>query len=252
MFLAADVGNSNIVIGIYHKGDWVQVWRVETDSGKVRDDYVSQLRSLLSAANLQSDTVTQAMIASVVPNLSAELMAAIEKVTGIEPLNLDYRTDTGIHLQTERPEEIGPDLIAGVVAGYHAVGQACIVVDFGTATTLMAVQEPGVLVGGAICAGLKITAESLVSRAAMLKEIPLEPPSQVLAKGTVEAMQSGLVLGHVCMVEGLIDRMKKEIGPAKVVATGGLAQLLAEQTDQFDVVDPLLTLEGMRIISERG
>lgn len=252
MFLAADVGNSNIVIGIYQEGNWLQVWRLETDTGKMVDDYVAQLRSLLETAELQPDMITHSMVASVVPGLTGDLTSAIKQLSGSKPLQLTSQIDTGIRLQTERPEEIGPDLIAGVVAGYHKTSQTCIVVDFGTATTLMAVQDPGVLVGGAICAGLKITAESLVSRAAMLSEIPLEPPSQVLSQGTIEAMQSGLVLGHICMVEGLIDRMKKEIGPVKVVATGGLAQLLAEHTDYFDVVDPLLTLEGMRIIAERA
>lgn len=253
MFLAADVGNSNIVLGIYRDGNWEQVWRIETNTGKKRDDYLSHLRSLFEGANISAGIVTQSMIASVVPSLDGELAPAVEMLTQTKPFALTYETDTGIALETDRPEEIGPDLLAGVVAGYHLTGGACIVVDFGTATTLMAVKDPGVLSGGAICAGLKITAESLVSRAAMLSDIPLEPPNQVLAKGTIEAMQSGLVLGHICMVEGLIDRMKEELGDGgtKVVATGGLAETLAGYTSYFDRVDPLLTLEGMRIISER-
>lgn len=254
MFLAVDVGNSNIVVGIYDndRDRWVQVWRVETDSGKAWDDFLAQLQSLLDAVEIKPGAITRSMVASVVPKITGDVLAAIDKLTNSRPIKLNHQTETGIRFNTHRPEEIGPDLIAGVVAAYHAAEQACIVVDFGTATTLMAVQEPGVLVGGAICAGLKITADSLVSRAAMLSDIPLEPPPNVLAKGTVEAMQSGLVLGHICMVEGLIDRMKQELGGDIMVwATGGLAEMLAGHTNHFDIVDPLLTLNGMRVIAEK-
>lgn len=253
MFLAMDVGNSNIALGIYEKGSWINVWRLETDPGKKRDDYLSQFRTLFDGAGLVAGDVSISMIASVVPSLNGELAPAIRLLTQTEPSILTAEADTGIIMETDRPEEIGPDLIAGIVAGYHIMGGTCIVVDFGTATTLMAVKKPGVLTGGAICAGLKITAEALVSRAALLSDIPLIPPPEVLAKGTVEAMQSGLVVGHICMVEGLVDKMKQELGEGntKVVATGGLAQMLADHTTYFDRVDPLLTLEGMRIILER-
>lgn len=253
MFLAVDVGNSNIVLGIYANGSWAKVWRVETDPGKKRDDYLSQFRTLFEGAGLAAGDVRSSMIASVVPSLNGELAPAIEQLTRVRPIMLSHQSDTGIVMETDRPEEIGPDLIAGIVAGYHIMSGTCIVVDFGTATTLMAVKEPGVLTGGAICAGLKITAEALVGRAAMLSDIPLVPPPKVLARGTVEAMQSGLVMGHICMVEGLIDRMKKELGEinTKVIATGGLAEMLADRTTYFDRVDPLLTLKGMRIIEER-
>lgn len=255
MFLAVDVGNSNIVLGVYQQDHWRKVWRIETDRGKKRDDYLSQLRTLFDGEMLLPAEVTGSMIASVVPSLNGELAPALRLLTQTDPIILTAEADTGIVIETDRPEEIGPDLIAGVTGAYHRLKQSCIVVDFGTATTLMAVEEPGVLVGGAICAGLKITSEALVGRAAMLSDIPLVPPGRALAKGTVEAMQSGLVLGHICMVEGLISRMKEELkkgkGKVKVVATGGLAETLAGHTDCFDEVDPLLTLDGMRIISER-
>ena len=253
MFLAVDVGNSNIVLGVYADGSWVKVWRIETDPGKKRDDYFSQLRTLFEGAGLSPVEVNSCMIASVVPGLNNNLAAAIEKLTRAKPAMLTHQSDTGIVMETERPEEIGPDLIAGIVAAYHFTGGSCIVVDFGTATTLMAVKKHGILTGGAICAGLKITAEALVGRAAMLSDIPLVPPREVLAKGTVEAMQSGLVVGHICMVEGLIDRMKEEMDDTdiKVVATGGLTEMLADHTTYFDRVDPLLTLEGIRIVAVR-
>lgn len=253
MFLAVDVGNSNIVLGIHANGSWAKVWRIETDPGKKRDDYLSQFRTLFEGAGLAAGDLNSSMIASVVPSLNNELASAIEQLTRVRPTLINHQSDTGIVMETDRPEEIGPDLIAGVVAGYQIMGGTCIVVDFGTATTLMAVKEPGVLTGGAICAGLKITAEALVGRAAMLSDIPLVPPREVLAKGTVEAMQSGLVMGHICMVEGLIDRMKREMGEGnpKIIATGGLAEMLADRTTYLDKVDPLLTLEGMRIIAER-
>lgn len=251
MFLAIDIGNSNIVLGVFHNGEWTHVWRLETETEKNRDEYAVSFRNLFEQSGIHPTEITQSMIAGVVPALTKYLQDVLKELTEVESFILTPHTETGISLGTDNPEEIGPDLIAGAAGAYHHVGDTCIVVDFGTATTLIAVKKPGMLTGGAICAGLKITAEALVNKAALLDDIPLEPPQNILAKGTVEAMQSGLVLGHICMVEGLISRMKKELGPAKVVATGGLAEIVAPHTGCFDLVEPLLTLEGMRIIAKR-
>ena len=251
MFLAVDAGNSNIVLGIYEKGKWIQVWRIETDKAKGPDDYRSIFFSLFEQADISPGGITRSMIASVVPNLTVHLQEALRKLIGNAPIVLTPDTDTGLSLEAANPKEIGPDLIAGAVGGYKKVKDTCIVVDFGTATTLIAVENPGKLTGGVICAGLKITVDALVSKTALLGDIPLKAPSKVLAHDTVEAMQSGLVFGHACMVEGLINRIKNEIGDAKVVATGGLAETLAPHIEGFDLVEPLLTLDGMRYICEK-
>lgn len=250
MFLAVDAGNSNIVLGVYDNDNWKEVWRIETDKDKVKDDYRSIFLALFEQAGLSPERITKCMIASVVPHLTVHLQDSLKELTGITPAILTPDTDTGISLEADNPKEIGPDLIAGAVGGYYKVQDTCIVVDFGTATTLIAIQEPGRLTGGVICAGLRITVDALVSKTALLGDIPLKAPARVLAHDTVEAMQSGLVLGHACMVEGLIGRIKEEIGEAKVVATGGLAETLAPHVASFDLVEPLLTLDGMRYICE--
>lgn len=250
MFLAVDAGNSTIVLGVYDNDDWKEVWRIETDKNKVKDDYRSIFLSLFAQVGLSPESITKCMIASVVPHLTAHLQESLKELTGTNPVILTSDTDTGITLEADNPKEIGPDLIAGAVGGYHKVQDSCIVVDFGTATTLIAVQNPGRLTGGVICAGLRITVDALINKTALLGDIPLKAPARVLAQDTVEAMQSGLVLGHACMVEGLIGRIKEEIGEAKVVATGGLAETLAPHTESFDLVEPLLTLDGMRYICE--
>ncbi|NGP77812.1 type III pantothenate kinase [Balneolaceae bacterium YR4-1] len=251
MFLAVDAGNSNIVLGIYDGGEWIQVWRIETEKDKGSDDYRAIFLSHFEQADIPLETISGVMIASVVPHLTDHLQNALHELTGIMPLILGHHTDSGISLEADNPKEIGPDLIAGAVGAYHSTQDTCIVVDFGTATTLVAVEQPGRLTGGVICAGLKITIDALIGRTALLGDIPLRVPSKVLATDTVGAMQSGLIRGHACMVEGLINKIKEEIGQAQVVATGGLAETLAPYIESFDRVDPLLTLDGMRMIYDR-
>jgi type III pantothenate kinase len=188
----------------------------------------------------------------VVPPVTGALSKSLADLFHINPLLLNAQTDTGISLKAEHPERVGADLIADAVGAYGLIKDTCIVVDFGTATTLIAVEKPGILSGAAICAGLNVSIEALVGKTAQLQGIPLEIPASSLGNNTVKAMQSGLILGHLCMVEGLIDRMKAELGPAKVAATGGLVSLLAPHTEHFDYVEPMLTLDGLRIIAERN
>ena len=250
MFLAVDAGNSNILLGIYERKEWIQVWRIETEKDKGTDDYRSIFLSLFEQSDISPQKISGAMIASVVPHLTVHLQDSLKELTGITPKILGPDTDTGISLEADNPKEIGPDLIAGAAGAYHTIQDTCIVVDFGTATTLVAVEKPGRLTGGIICAGLKVTIEALIERTVLLGDIPLKVPSKVLAGDTVGAMQSGLIMGHTCMVEGLIGKVKQEIGDARVVATGGLAEMLAPYIESIDMVEPLLTLDGMRLICE--
>ena len=247
MFFAIDVGNSNIVWSAWDGAQWHESYRFDTQAG----DYKDRLHAWLKKAELDRQAITSVMISSVVPDITRQLQQVITELLEVEPVLLNAKTDTGITLGADKPERVGADLIADAVGAYALVEDDCIVVDFGTATTVMAVEKPGVLSGVAICTGLNVSIEALVSKAAQLEDIPLEVPDSPLGKNTVAAMQSGLILGHICMVERLIERIQQEIGPAAVVATGGLVTLLAPHTDSFNFVEPLLTLDGLRLTAKR-
>lgn len=252
MLLALDIGNSNIVMGVSHNGEWENQWRIQTDADKTADEYAVLFGNIFEEVSLHYKDFSRIIISSVVPQLTQTISEVFEERSDTEVLILNGKVETGINVKTASPESVGADLIAGAVGAYTLFKDNCIVVDFGTATTVMAVQNPGELIGGSICAGLKVTIDALVGKAAQLSQIPLEPPPNVLGKNTMEAMQSGMVLGHIAMIEGLIDRMKKELGgSAKVIATGGLSEKVGVHTDYFDVVDPMLTLDGLRLISKR-
>lgn len=252
MLLALDIGNSNIVIGASENGNWRHQWRIQTDTEKTADEYVVLFNSLFSEEDLTFDKFDQIIISSVVPQLTQIISEMFEKKSHTEALILNGEVETGLAIKRVNRKSVGADLIADAVGAYELFKDDCIVVDFGTATTVMAVRAPGEFIGGSICAGLKVTIDALVGKTAQLSQIPLEPPKQVIGGSTMEAMQSGLVLGHLCMIEGLVDRMQKQLGgSAKVIATGGLSEKIAEHTDYFDVIDPMLTLDGLRLIMKR-
>lgn len=250
MLLAVDVGNSNIVFGLWDGLGWIVQHRIETHPLKTADEYQRVLKQISSGKKMAAP-VTSAIVSSVVPAVNQPMSEAVTRTCKIEPTVLNHKTDTGITLGAAHPERVGADLIADAVGGYALVNDDCIVIDFGTATTVMAVENPGKLTGVAICAGLKVSVEALIGKTAQLQDIPLKIPASPLGKNTVEAMQSGLVLGHLCMVEGLIDRIRKEKNVRGVIATGGLVPLFAAHTDAFDYVEPTLTLDGLRLIAER-
>ncbi len=252
MLLAVDIGNTNIVIGIYSDQQWLEKWRIQTLTSRTEDEYSIILDNLFEQTTHDYSGLDEVIISSVVPQLTSPYKEILKHKTGFEPLILNGALDTGIAVRARDPKSVGADLIADAVAAYNMFGEPCIVVDFGSATTVMAIDDPGIFLGGAIGSGLKITTDALVERTAQLTQIPLEPPERTIGRNTMEAMQSGLVLGHLCMVEGLIERMRRELGKsAKVVATGGLSSTVAPYTDYFDEVDPMLTLNGMRIVAER-
>lgn len=252
MLLALDIGNSNIVMGASLNGEWEYQWRIQTDADKTADEYGVLFGNMFLEVGLDYKNFDRIIVSSVVPQLTQTISQVFEKRAKTNVLILNGKVDTGLKVNTKNPESVGADLIADAVGAYAFFQDNCIVVDFGTATTVFAVHNPGELIGGSICAGLKVTIDALVGKAAQLSQIPLEPPPNVIGKNTIEAMQSGLVLGHICMIEGLINRMKKQLGgSAKVIATGGLSEKVGAHTDCFDVIDPMLTLDGLRLISKR-
>ncbi len=252
MLLAIDIGNSNVVFGAHDGNGWIHTGRVETVRTRTGDEYAVIFRAVLAEAGLELSSFERTIISSVVPQLTSGMVEMVATRAGREPLVLGPHLDLGIQVKTEHPRQIGSDLVANAVAGYHRFQENCIVVNTGTATTLTAVAAPGELLGVAISAGLVVTADALVGRSAQLAHVPLAPPPSVIGRNTEQSMQSGLVLGHVAMIEGLISRMKAQLGGAKVIATGGLTGIIAPLTDQFDAVDPWLTLEGLRIIAGRN
>lgn len=252
MLLALDIGNSNIVIGASKNGEWVRQWRIQTDDDKTTDEYAVLFKNLFKDANLTYKQFNQIIICSVVPQLTQAIDAVFKKRSNTDPLILNGGVETGIKINTASPDTVGADLIADAVGAYDVFQDNCIVVDFGTATTLTAVKNPGELIGVSICAGLRVTIDALVGKAAQLSQIPLEPPPQVIGTNTMESMQSGLFLGHLCMIEGLIDRMRKQMNSAAgIIATGGLSGKVGPHTDYFDVINPMLTLDGLRLVMER-
>lgn len=252
MLLAIDIGNSNIVIGVYDGQSWPHHWRVQTVRQRMPDEYAVLLRDFLGEAGLTLRHIDQTVLSSVVPQLTRGMADMLSAQTGHAPVLVSATLDTGIQIVTDQPERVGSDLIANAVAGYARARGNCIVIDFGTATTLTAVAEPGEMRGVAIAAGLTTTADALVGRTAQLPQIELVPPPSAIGRNTIHAMQAGLVLGHIAMIEGLVARIKRELGGAHVIATGGLSTMLQPHTDCFDEVDPWLTLEGLRLIADRN
>ncbi len=252
MLLAIDIGNTNIVFGVHNGETWSHHWRVQTVRKRMPDEYAVLFRDFLSEAGLTLRDIDRSVLSSVVPPLTRGIAEMVASRTGHAPVVVSAALDLGIRIVTDQPERVGSDLIANAVAGYQRARGNCIVVDFGTATTFTAVAEPGELRGVAIAAGLNTTADALVGHTAQLPQIELIPPPSVIGRNTIHAMQAGLVLGHLAMVEGLVTRFKRELGTARVIATGGLSSVLGPHTDCFDEIEPWLTLDGLRLIALRN
>lgn len=249
MLLAINVNNTNTSFGLHSEGRWVAHWRVATDRAKQADEYAMLLRSLFEYSDLDWSEVSGVALSSVVPPITATFVDLSRRYLRHDPLIVSHRIKTGVKILIDYPAEIGADRILNSLAARTIHGCPCIVVDFGTATTFDAISRDGDYVGGAIAPGLGIAAEALFSRTAKLPRIELVPPPAAVGKNTVHAMQSGLVLGYVGLIEGLVARIRSELGDrARVIATGGMAHILAEQTAIIEEVDPMLTLEGLRLI----
>ncbi|AKX92975.1 type III pantothenate kinase [Neomoorella thermoacetica] len=253
MLLAIDVGNTNIVLGIFAGHELKCHWRVASDRQKTADEYGLILRQLAHYQGLDLKEIQGVVLASVVPTLTQVLTEMITKQLGHQPLVIGPGVKTGMPIRFENPREVGADRIVNGVAVYELYGGPAIVVDFGTATTFDAISEKGEYLGGAIAPGIGIATDALFARAAKLPRVELVRPPRLIGKNTVACMQAGIMYGFIGQVEGIITRMQAEMGgKAIVVATGGLAGLIGPEVNCIDRVDPMLTLEGLRIVYERN
>lgn len=253
MLLVIDIGNTNIVLGMYDGENLKFHWRVATDRNKTEDEYGMLVRSLFVSVGLSFEQVEGVIISSVVPPLNFAMERMCNKYFKKKPLVVGPGIKTGLNIKYEYPREIGADRIVNAVAAIHYYGTPLVVVDFGTATTFCYIDEQGQYWGGLIAPGIGISTEALVSRAAKLPRIEIAKPPSVVGRNTINAMQSGIYYGFVGQVEGIVRRINAEYkSQPKVVATGGLATLIANETDCIHIVDPHLTLKGLRLIYERN
>jgi type III pantothenate kinase len=250
MLLTLDVGNTNVTVGVFDGARTVATWRFATDHERLADEYAVMLLGLLGTEQIERTDVTGAVMACVVPELLPVFERLCNRYFKTEPLIIGTGTRTGVRILYDNPREVGADRIVDVVAGVHEYGPPpLIIVDVGTATVFDAVSAEGDYLGGAIAPGMGLAYEALIGRAAKLYRVELEAPKTVIGKNTAGAIQSGTVLGYVGLVESMVARFKKELGgSARVIGTGGWSQLIAGETDVFDVVDIDLTLKGLRLL----
>lgn len=250
MLLAIDIGNTNVVLGVFDdKEKLVENWRVGTNAQITPDEYAMTFKDLFNFSRIELKQISGVIISTVVPPLLPVMIEMSRKYFRIEPMVVTHQLKTGITIRYDNPKEVGADRIVNAAAAYKIYGGPIIVVDFGTATTFCAVTKDGEYLGGAITPGVKISAEALFQRASKLPRVELTKPPKVIGTDTISAMQAGIIYGYAGLVDGIVERMKKELSPAsKVVATGGLAELVSPETKTVQEIKPHLTLEGLYLL----
>lgn len=259
MLLAFDVGNSNIVLGLFKDGKLITNWRIETDNNKSADEYGMLVNQLFQYEGLKTSDVKDVIISTVVPSVLYTLQHLSMKYFNKRAITVESGVKTGLIVKYDNPKQVGSDRIVNAVAAYHKYGGPLIIIDFGTATTFCAVTEKAEYLGGTIAPGLKISSEALFEKTSKLPKVELEEPGHTICKNTIQSMQSGLVYGHMGMVDYIVRTMKKELEaitesgkPVTVVATGGLSAMINDGVDCIDYVDKMLTLEGLEIIYQKN
>lgn len=250
MILTIDIGNTNIVFGVYDSSDWIKIWRIQTDWNKTADEYEVIFRSLLNSAEIPTEQITRTVFSSVVPRLVRIFSEMINRLVGNLPTLVEPSIYNRLPVKVLNPQEIGPDLVADATAAFMRYGGNCMVIDFGTALTFTTINESGDILGVAISPGLLTALKSLTGNTALLPEVQLVAPPSVLGKNTINAIQSGLVLGFAGLVDSIVARTETELGlKMNVVATGGLASVLFGISEKINTIDENLTLEGLKYIA---
>lgn len=259
MLLAFDVGNTNIVLGVFKDGKLIQNWRMETDKLKSADEYGMLINQFFAYEGLKTSDIKDIIISTVVPSILYTLQHLSQKYFNKRAIVIGPGIKTGLIVKYDNPKQVGADRIVNAVAAYNKYGGPLIVIDFGTATTFCAITEKAEYLGGSITSGIKISSDALFEKTAKLPRVELEAPGHTICRNTNESMQAGLVYGYMGVVEYIVHRMKKELmelcgteAEPIVVATGGLASLIDEGVDCIDHVDKMLTLEGLQIIYEKN
>lgn len=254
MLLAVDIGNTNITLGLFEGERLLQSWRLSTHPNRTEDEYRIYLHSLLSQADIPPHQVQEAVLASVVPSLTATVAQMVIRLLGTEPLVVGPGTKTGVSIHYQPPTAVGADRVVNAAAAFHQFRAPCIVVDFGTATTFDCIGAQGEYLGGAIAPGVELALSALLSRAAKLPKVELARPERAIGRSPVESIQSGSFFGYVSLVDGLVLRILREMNEphTEVVATGGLARSIASASQTITAVDEDLTLKGLMQIHGRN
>ena len=249
MLLVIDIGNTDVKLGVFKDDELRITWHMATRIHRTADEYATLLLNFLHHQEIDRFDIKEVALCGVVPSLTATFEKLCRQYLRIPPLVVAAGIKTGVHIRMDNPKEVGADRIVNAAAAHHLYGGPVIITDLGTATTFDTVSKEGDYLGGAISPGIVTAAETLVIRAAMLPQVELIPPQRIIGTNTIAAMQSGIVFGYVALIEGMVVRIQKELGEeAKVVATGGYAELIAKETTVIDVVNPTLTLIGLRLI----
>ena len=259
MLLAFDVGNTNIVLGVFKNGELIQNWRLETDARKSADEYGMVINQLFAYEGLDITEVEDVIISTVVPSVLYTLQHLSMKYFNKRAIVVGPGVKTGLIVKYDNPKQVGADRIVNAVAAHAKYGGPLVIIDFGTATTFCAISEKAEYLGGTIAPGLKISSDVLTEKTAKLPKVELEEPGHVICRNTIQSMQSGLVYGHMGLVEYIVNKMKAELAeychtdePVKVIATGGLATLIDNGVECIDYVDKMLTLEGLELIYKKN
>ena len=260
MLLAFDVGNTNIVLGVFREGELITSWRLETDNNKSADEYGMIITQLFNYEGLKVDDVRDVIISTVVPSVLFTLQHLSVKYFHRKAIVVGPGIKTGLVVKYDNPKQVGSDRIVNAVAAHAKYGGPLVIIDFGTATTFCAISEKAEYIGGTIAPGLKISSEALFEKTAKLPKVELEEPGHVICRNTINSMQSGLVYGHMGMVDYIVKKMKQELREyggdsaqePTVIATGGLASLIDAGIDCIDYVDKMLTLEGLELIYRKN
>jgi len=251
MLLCVDIGNTNITMGLYRGEELVAHWRVSTDQQKMPDEYGILLLSLMARQGFEPSEIRGVSVASVVPPVTDMILEMLDSYVGVEPLLVGAGIKTGVAVRYDNPYEVGADRVVNAAAAFRLYGGPACIVDFGTGTTFDALSATGDYLGGAIAPGVRVAAEALFLRTAKLPRIDLTRPRKAIGTNTADSMRSGILFGYVGLVEGMVERFRRELGPSmRVIGTGGLANAIAQETDVIEVVDPWLTLKGLQIVYE--